>query len=179
MKRESERIDDSQFESSLQWGWTCILVLWGALIIYMALLPSEMTPPLTTMTGLPFSDKLVHFGLYCMGGILVAGRFGNRFSYHWLWLSVLVFGLIDEGLQALARPAELEDIVDWIMDLLGSGTGILVWLWVKNRLGESSFRYSQVSVLMVSIIALGVGMVFGHSLHWGTLYQTAVEMGLE
>ncbi len=153
--------------------WWLALAAWIGLIIRLGLIPSVNTPPLFTMTGIPHFDKVVHVGLYAMGSLLVAGLFGGRVFSLWLLCGMALFGVIDEGIQTLSRPPELEDILDWVMDIIGSGLGIYGWLLIRKRLSLDIASFRHFAMLTVIVIAFGVGLVYGQSKNWEGLKEAA------
>lgn len=82
----------------------------------------------TTGPQLPGLDKVVHFGLYAVLGYLVARALSvprTRIALFAALAGITVFGLLDEVHQAWI-PGREASVADWIADLLGAATGLVV-----------------------------------------------------
>jgi VanZ family protein len=123
-----------------------LLWLWGPVIMYCALIftlsaQQDLSPP-----QFPSSDKLAHFLVYSVLGILWA-RAAQASWPHWtfslLLLSTMFFtglyGVMDEWHQ-LYVPGRFSDWHDALADVCGGtigGTGYLVGLRLLTRKTES------------------------------------------
>lgn len=92
------------------------LALWAAAVLAVGGLESIRTPRLP-----PNADKVAHFIMYGVGGMLAAwaGRIqGRRAGWGALALVILV-GAFDEMRQA-TLPTRHGDVLDWVADTAGA-----------------------------------------------------------
>ncbi|MFI5280514.1 MAG: VanZ family protein [Gemmatimonadales bacterium] len=107
--------------------------VWLAFVEVLTSLPGSDLP---TFPALPsWTDKVVHFCMYGMLGLLLA-RVGvlERWSRQRMVLTVVmvsVFGVLDE-LHQLFIPGRDAEVGDWVMDTLGSASGFTGLLWVAG-----------------------------------------------
>jgi VanZ family protein len=86
--------------------------------------------------GVPYLDKLAHFGVYAILGVLLgwgwlkAGRWPAR---GWLLLFALLLGVSDE-LRHYRMDERQAELSDWMADALGAATGLLVATRYGRRL---------------------------------------------
>lgn len=82
---------------------------------------------------IPFFDKILHFGYFFGGGIMLTTHFllkkGTNASYFWrVRLPLIIFALIgalDEYHQTFTPGRSGNDPYDWLADVLGAAAGIL------------------------------------------------------
>lgn len=104
------------------------LVAWAAAVLVVGTLQLS-TASLPTGT-----DKVAHFVMYGVGGIIAAWT-GNRRGRRVGWIAlvvVLVTGMADE-LHQTTLATRQADILDWIADAAGAG---LFYLSVRRWLSE-------------------------------------------
>ncbi len=106
-----------------------LAILWSFLIFYFSELKKVPVPKF------PYSDKIIHFGIFYFLGILVARAFifQNRievlkkYFFAFTIIFVFIYGVSDEVHQIYV-PGRKAEIYDLIADLLG---GIVAALSVK------------------------------------------------
>lgn len=84
---------------------------------------------------LPNVDKLAHFVLYGGLALLVAFWLGTGQepfpTVQKTLLICVIYAMLDEGLQALV-PSRNPSLTDWIADVLGSLTGLTIYLAARK-----------------------------------------------
>lgn len=103
------------------------LGIWALVLWLISAMPSGAPTP----TLLPHQDKILHFGYYALGGILlfnalgsVSRRIGNAAPFVCIAFLSLVGGL-DEFHQTFVPGRSGLDPGDWLADTLGATTGVL------------------------------------------------------
>ena len=118
----------------VSWLWTVLFTAETAFLLYMAVQPSTSVPGF----HLPFfrGGDFEHFLAYLVYGILgyktFSLRFGPEKGFQAALLVCCLFGGITEGIQMFV-PTRTADLVDWLVDALGAGTGVLA---LKLRIQE-------------------------------------------
>lgn len=113
--------------SRTAWGWPVAL----AAVIFAA----SSRPRLVDVDGLwSGSDKVVHFAVYGLLGVLIRrlGR-GARFAL----ISVLLasaYGASDEWHQSFV-PGRAAELADWVADTLGAAVAVGAYAWTARRRG--------------------------------------------
>lgn len=107
-------------------------VLW-ALFLFLL---SEMRPTPRLGGSLPgFTDKLAHFALYLVFGVLLA-RIGathaSKVAHSLLLAAGALYGIADEWHQGFV-PGRDPDPADWVADLAGLAVGYLTIMLVSSR----------------------------------------------
>lgn len=120
----------------------------------LVILAVTSVPAFGHSTALPrWADKVVHFGLYCALGVLaarafltpppvrgeaIAGANGWKLRHTgWLALSLLaIFAGADELHQHWIRGRNPSS-GDWIADVLGAGSGIVIGTFVRRSTRKS------------------------------------------
>lgn len=78
-------------------------------------------------------DKIVHFGLFCAGGILLTTalhltfRWSRKTLFMVVVCSLALFGILDELHQLFTLHRSGADVRDWIADTLGATAGWFFW----------------------------------------------------
>jgi VanZ family protein len=107
-------------------------LLWSILLASLA-----GATDLPESPALPHLDKLAHFGVYAVLGVLLGVGWlkgGRRPARGWLLAYALLLGLSDEVRHS--RMAERTgEVGDWVADALGAATG----LYAATRLGRRRF----------------------------------------
>ena len=105
-------------------------VAWAALLFFLSALPDLPGP-----SCIPFGDKLGHFVLYGVFGVLLAwgrSRWPRRVG-HLLLLGIgAAYGISDEWHQMYV-PGRTPDVVDWLADVTGLVTGYAIAATFLNR----------------------------------------------
>lgn len=112
--------------SARRWGPP---LAWAALILVVTSVPLPPGP-----AGPPGADKVLHFALYCVLGLLVV-RATPSPSWRALFIPVLaiaLFGGIDEWHQRFV-PGRFADTSDWLADAIGGGVGAVFALALARR----------------------------------------------
>ncbi len=115
-------------------------VLWGCLIIVLSLLPNGKTN--LQLFGIPYADKVGHFGMYAIWSFLIYHAFirPNKISRSKaFWSTILLSSLIGIALEygqntvTIGRSYELADMV---ANALGAITGtVMGFLLIKMSSG--------------------------------------------
>lgn len=118
-----------------------LLVIYLFAIALVSLIPSGELPYVQLF---PYSDKLIHCGMYA----------GLTFLIFWNWpdlfihkraiipmIVVMVLGFSMEVSQSLFDMGRTFDLWDQFSNMLGFFPGMLFWLWVK----EIFYSYSALS----------------------------------
>ena len=103
-------------------AWGAVAVWWLAMLLVTSV-PGDMVPALPDL-GFRI-DRVVHFGMYAVQGVLIARALGRRAPTVLLlaWLVLSVVGALDEVHQ-MWLPGREAEVGDWMMDALGAGTGL-------------------------------------------------------
>lgn len=84
-------------------------------------------------------SPLGHFGEYGIFGLLLCWAFFQHMkakkAWKYSWASVAFYGLTDEFHQIFV-PGRTADILDWCVDMCGSGAGILVFLGILSLISR-------------------------------------------
>lgn len=107
-----------------------ILILYVLAIALVSLLPADDIPDIELF---PYSDKLIHCGMYA----------GLTFLFFWNWpdkfkgkraiipmIFVMILGFAMEVLQSFFNLGRTFDLWDQFSNMLGFFPGMLFWLWV-------------------------------------------------
>jgi VanZ family protein len=105
----------------------CKFVLWVLVIGYLCLAPANEFKKVHI--AIPYFDKVVHFGLFFILGILIRTKqeikFAVAFYYFQVFFAALYGGLIEIAQNHLTTSRR-GDWIDWGADLAGLAAGI--WL---------------------------------------------------
>jgi VanZ family protein len=125
--------------------WLCVALWLGVLIwaITVSYFSSLTGPEIESMLSIPIWDKLSHFAVFAVGGILTAAALRN--SVHWSMptivivsaVSLSVFGAIDEWHQQYTPLRFGADRYDWLADTVGAMTGSLIYSLIYARRNSS------------------------------------------
>jgi VanZ family protein len=102
---------------------------------WLVLVVSTHVPP--TFPGLPphGTDRLAHLAAYgVLAGLVglnlqLAGGHVTGRHFRWLWIAVVLFGVVDE----LTQPAFGRDAswIDWLADATGAVLGLMLFAWLR------------------------------------------------
>ncbi len=98
---------------------------WAAFVLFVGGLPDVDAPRFLDFPG---ADKLVHFAMYgVLGVLLMVGHRWTRARHTVVWLLLLVAAMAagDEVRQGVV-PGRSPDAMDWMADVIGAGAGFLV-----------------------------------------------------
>ena len=108
-------------------------ILWTCVIAGLSLLPSSEIPK---GFRFPHIDKVVHFIMFLVYGIVVTGAFDHNkktfFRFLLIFMCLFSVGLIMELLQSYI-PGRQADFYDLISNGLGAFIGITNYLVIKNK----------------------------------------------
>ena len=120
-----------------------LLYLWGPVLAHMALIFAASSRPDTSAVPSAIPDKVVHFAVYALLGVLIlrAVAGGRRSGITWLGVVVSIviatlYGITDEWHQGFV-PNRTPDVMDVVADLAGASAGAIVTAGV-TRLRASS-----------------------------------------
>ncbi|MGQ9477830.1 MAG: VanZ family protein [Candidatus Bipolaricaulia bacterium] len=102
--------------------WKAALVLYAAFIFWLSSRPLPEGLPL-----LPQWDKLWHFLEYLLFGLLAWQAFLPQSRSGWTWAILLSLGYAgSDELHQLFVPMRTASLLDWLVDSLGIGSGLLL-----------------------------------------------------
>jgi VanZ family protein len=112
--------------------------LWALVIFILCAMPSSLVPGGTR--SIPHVDKIVHFGLFFVMGVLSCGELRSRTRLGWWWtlaLSVIIctiYGGLIEILQEryFHRGGEWLDL---LADVAGAVAGAFVYILLRRGKG--------------------------------------------
>jgi VanZ family protein len=99
--------------------------LWACCILLASSIPGEDIPP----QEIGYLDKVVHFGIYGVLGVLLAR---TSLSSRSAFALAALFGILDELYQHLT-PHRTPDPLDWVTDITGAFAGIFITRWLLKR----------------------------------------------
>ena len=113
-------------------------ILVAVIIMYLSLTGAQ-TFDKVPLFNVPFFDKIVHAGMYfgLMSVIILESR-KNIKTNGILFLTGLIpffYGILIEILQATLTASRSGSIYDALSDGAGILISILLWLWIKPRVG--------------------------------------------
>lgn len=111
--------------------WLTAFFLWLATLLILSSLSNTLPPSAPTV---PHLDKILHFGYFFGGAIIFSTwlllKYGTQHSFLVRYfLPLIIFGLlgaIDEYRQTHTPGRSGNDPFDWIADILGASSGILI-----------------------------------------------------
>lgn len=118
------RVNDQRGAASpfaTRWGPA---IGWAVVILVATSVPSSALPRVDIIVA----DKVVHFSMYAVFGVLVARSLDGIRSVKAFFAALamlVVFGLLDEVHQSLV-PGRSTDVLDWFADSLGALMGLLM-----------------------------------------------------
>ena len=112
-----------------------LTIYWLPLILYCSLIYFlSGRPAADSLQLFTHADKVAHFGVYTILGILWARAYGvtplGRTPVHLAMaaiLSVALYALSDEWHQSFV-PARTAELADWIADAAGGTCGVFIYL---------------------------------------------------
>lgn len=105
-----------------------MLLLWAVGVFVLSSLPGPALPQIESAFPL---DKIAHFGLYAIGGLLLGSLLLRATRWHAAIVllagvvALALFGLLDEWYQQLTPGRTGADPLDWVADLAGALTGLI------------------------------------------------------
>ncbi|GAC1481117.1 MAG: hypothetical protein NVS1B13_02740 [Flavisolibacter sp.] len=118
----------------LQSKW--LTLSWFVIMCILFFLPGSMLPKETGFFALANLDKIVHIGLFAVFVFLIKCSFTTTpLKYNVpLIVATGLYGYAVEWIQKTCIPGRSFDLFDLLADLVGSITGLLIWLWlIKNK----------------------------------------------
>ena len=101
-------------------------VRWIPVVLWAAIILTGTSVPSVPDAGPPGSDKLVHFGMYAVLGLLAmraAWEGGGPRTIVMTLAGVALFAAVDEWHQHFI-PTRSADMADWVADVAGATVGI-------------------------------------------------------
>jgi len=86
---------------------------------------------------IPYFDKVVHFGLFFVLGLLISAIKNynySKVSHVWLPLFSALYGGLIELAQSYFTSTRTGDSIDWFADLLGLALGIFIFRYLPIKL---------------------------------------------
>ena len=122
MKPESRGPENSYSRGQLAWPPLALI----ATLVFSSFL-SPVTPASPNIVGF---DKVAHFCVFGLLGTLLFRRlripFPEKKRILWALCGAVAYGVLDESLQFF-NPVRSFDPIDWIADMSGAFTGILMY----------------------------------------------------
>ncbi len=122
-------------------GFGLLFLVWMAAVTAACLLPLELEED--SGWEIPYGDKISHFGFYAVGMLLgglgarerLRGKIGPSRPLAILFASLLAYGLLIEGLQALLPTGRSAEWGDALANTLGliAGLASLKWLFHQTE----------------------------------------------
>ncbi len=130
--------------------WLFALFLWAATLFVLSSLSKTLPDG---GPEIPHIDKVLHFGYFFGGGFILGTycllRSGTGASFARRFLLPLaifaVLGILDEYHQTFTPGRSGNDPFDWLADVLGAGTGIVVANLLHTRLKRLSSPVTEKS----------------------------------
>ena len=102
-----------------------LVVYWIALFI-----GTHIPAPPDIYPRIPYLDKILHFAAYSGLAFLLASAFTMQQSmsprrYVTIFLSLALYGVLDELIQAIPSVGRHADVLDWLADVGGVAFGLL------------------------------------------------------
>jgi VanZ family protein len=112
-------------------------IVWVFIITYLCFVDgSNFNKP---HINIPHLDKIVHFVMFFILGILL-GIIGHikhtRFNIKWLPFIAIIYGGVIEIVQQLFIPTRSGDVFDWVADTVGLIVGIVLFLYIPNKIKQ-------------------------------------------
>ncbi len=110
--------------------------LWGLLIFFIVTLPPSSLPP-TEQLNMPHFDKLVHFGLFLVLGVLMVWGYGKSGRLHskQIVISLLVgiaYGGLTEYFQHCCLTERHGNVFDFYANAFGTVFGVFLMAFIKK-----------------------------------------------
>lgn len=124
--------------------WLVAIILWGVTLFFLS---ATAKPLPDTGFEIPHIDKVLHFGYFFGGGFILATHILLKWGIAApRWQRILipavilaVVGALDEYHQTFTPGRSGNDPFDWLADVLGATTGILL----ANRIHHSLLKLSS------------------------------------
>lgn len=129
---------------TVPWIWLAALVIWAVTLFLLS--STSKTMPEGGLE-IPHIDKVLHFGYFMGGGFmfsawqLLKNRTGIPFALRFLIPALIfaVIGALDEYHQTFTPGRSGNDPFDWLADLLGAITGMII----ANRIHPLFLKFSS------------------------------------
>ena len=114
-------------------------ITWGLIIVILSLMPGG--PGNMDMFGIPYFDKIGHFGMYAIWTFLIQFNLSKQKSLkgkRTCWLTVLfgaVTGILLEVGQLMMHQGRSFEVADMVANALGAASGAIFYVWLKKHLG--------------------------------------------
>ncbi len=105
---------------------------------WIALFVGTHLPPAATPLPARVADKIMHVAAYAGLSFLLSTVWqlaGGHLAWRqlkWVWLTVVVYGMVDELTQPYVRRDA--SILDWLADAAGAALGIVAFVWMRQKL---------------------------------------------
>ena len=125
-----------------------LLVIWSVLVCALLFAPSIAFAHEPKLFNFPCSDKVVHFGLFCVLALLIYKNFLLKGSYSHKIISksvliiITLFGLTTEVIQGLTANILKRnfDLLDLVADICGSIVAILIFYFYNKHIEKKKQR---------------------------------------
>jgi VanZ family protein len=113
---------------------------WGPSLLMMVVIFGFSSIPSTEMPKFGLVDFLIKKGGHATGYALLALANWHALSWdrkRWLlaWLIAVLYSATDEFHQSFV-PGRHPALMDVVIDALGAAIGLILWMWVKGRIGK-------------------------------------------
>ena len=124
-------------------SWVSIITIaaYCALIFYLSSLPGNSIP------NFPVSDKIIHFSLYLVLGLLITyffyslKFFNSRLKILVItWAFIALYGLSDEIHQLFVVGRNFE-VLDLVVDIIGGSSGCLIMSYLYPNVQRIALKF--------------------------------------
>lgn len=103
--------------------------IWIVFITVLSLLPGSMTPGM----GIPFADKLGHFGFYSIFSLLALHGYRDKIPVVLILTGIIAYSICIEGLQRWLSVGRHFEFLDILANIIGSFAGYFVFLILNHK----------------------------------------------
>lgn len=116
------------------------VIAWAIFILILLGMPGDNLPE--PIWGLKHLDKVAHFGLFFIFTLLLIFGLKKQYSYKkirlnyapWVITFSIGYAFFTETFQVVIATGRNFEVLDAIMDMLGSGTGFVFYKIMKDKI---------------------------------------------
>lgn len=83
--------------------------------------------------GIPFADKLGHFGFYSLFAWLALNAYHEKFPERTILMGIIAYSICIEGLQRWMSVGRHFEFLDILANIIGSFAGYFVFLILNHK----------------------------------------------